>query len=400
MDAKRSYLDHNATAPVRPEVAEAMAHALKLPGNASSVHAEGRAARSAVERAREQVAALVGVEAKNVVFTSGGTEAANAVLTPTLRRAGEEGAELLLAGAAEHVCVLEGHRFPAGAFETIPVDGQGVVDLSWLAARMGRAGRALVSIQAANNETGVIQPVAEAAALVHARGGLLHVDAVQAAGKIPCDIKVLGADILTLSAHKLGGPKGVGAIVFASDDIEIGDRLIRGGGQERGRRAGTENVAGIVGFGVAAALSKAAATGTSVTAGVQTGVAGGTAGTAMLRDAAEARLRRLAPDVVVFGDKAPRLPNTLAFAIPGIRAETALIRFDLEGVAVSSGSACSSGKVRRSHVLAAMGVEPSLAEGAIRVSFGWDSTQNDVERFVGACEKLVAALYERRATAA
>ena len=383
----RSYLDHNATAPVRPEVAEAMARALTLPGNASSVHAEGRAARAAVERAREEVAALVGAEPKNVVFTSGGTEAANAVLTTSLRRVGEKGADLLLAGAVEHVCVLEGHRFPAGAFETIPVDGQGVVDLSWLSARMDGTGRALVSIQAANNEIGVIQPVAEAAAPVHARGGLLHVDAVQAAGKIPCNIKALGADVLTLSAHKLGGPKGVGVIVFASDDTDIGDRLIRGGGQERGGRAGTENVAGIVGFGAAAALAAVAdgPGGASITA---------------LRDAAEARLRRLVQDVVVFGEKAARLPNTLAFAIPGIRAETALIRFDLEGVAVSSGSACSSGKVRRSHVLAAMGVDPALAEGAIRVSFGWNSTEEDVDRLMAACEKLVATLYERRATAA
>ena len=386
----RSYLDHNATAPLRPEVAEAMARALTLTGNASSVHAEGRAARAAVERARDEVAALVGAEPKNVVFTSGGTEAANTVLTPSLRRAGEEGTDLLLAGAAEHVCVLEGHRFPVGAFERIPVDGQGVVDLSWLAARMERGGaRVLVSVQAANNETGVVQPVAEAAALVHAKGGLVHADAVQAVGKIPCNIKALRADVLTLSAHKLGGPKGVGAIVLASDEIEIGDRLVRGGGQERGRRAGTENVAGIVGFGAAAGLAARDAS-----------RAGAGAQASALRDAAEARLRALAPDAVVFGSGAARLPNTLAFAIPGLRAETALIRFDLEGVAVSSGSACSSGKVRRSHVLEAMGVAPALAEGAIRVSFGWDSTEEDVDRFMAACEKLVATLYERRATAA
>src|SRR5215218_6749823 len=257
MSAARSYLDHNATTPVRPEVAAAMARALALPGNASSVHAEGRAARSAVERAREEVAALVGGSARNVIFTSGGTEAANTVLTPSLRRVGDGDASLLLVGATEHPCVLDGHRFPAGQVERIPVDGQGVVDLSWLAARLQRAGgeRVLVSVQAANNETGVIQPVAEAAALVHRYGGLLHADAVQAARKIPCDIKALGADVLTLSAHKLGGPKGVGAIVFASDRIEIGDRLVRGGGQERGYRAGTENVAGIVGFGVAAELA-------------------------------------------------------------------------------------------------------------------------------------------------
>jgi cysteine desulfurase len=390
MDDGRSYLDHNATAPVRPEVAQAMARALALPGNASSVHAEGRAARGAIERAREQVAALVGASAKNVVFTSGGTEAANTVLTPSLRRTGERReASLLLAGATEHPCVLDGHRFATERVEKIPVDGQGVVDLSWLAARMDQAGgeRVVVSIQAANNETGVIQPVAEAASLVHRHGGLLHADAVQAAGKIPCDINALGVDVLTLSAHKLGGPKGVGAVVLASDEIEIGDRLVRGGGQERGLRAGTENVAGIVGFGLAAELAGRDRDGFSASSQalvltIQRGLFATTAG------------------AVVFGENAARLPNTLAFAIPGIRAETALIRLDLEGVAVSSGSACSSGKVRRSHVLEAMGVPPTLADGAIRVSFGWNSTERDADRFLSACEKLVATLYERRATAA
>jgi cysteine desulfurase len=392
----RSYLDHNATAPLRPEVAEAVARALALPGNASSVHAEGRAARAAVERARAEVAMLVAAEPRNVVFTSGGTEAANTVLTPSLRRAGEhEPVSLLLVGAAEHACVRDGHRFPRDRVGEVPVTPEGTVDLPWLAERLERLDgcRPLVSIQAANNETGVIQPVAEAAALTHRRGGLLHSDAVQAAGKIPCDIKTIGADVVTLSAHKLGGPKGVGALVLASDRIEIADRLIRGGGQERGYRAGTENVAGIVGFGVAAAL--AARDASRAGAGPQAGPNAGT-----LRDAAEARLRALAPDAVVFGSGAERLPNTLSFAIPGMRAETALIRFDLEGVAVSSGSACSSGKVKRSHVLDAMGVAPALADGAIRVSFGWNSTEVDVDRFIAACEKLLATLYERRAAVA
>jgi cysteine desulfurase len=390
MNDERSYLDHNATTPVRPEVAAAMARALALPGNASSIHAEGRAARSAVERAREEVAVLVGASARNVIFTSGGTEAANTVLTPSLRRVGDKAAaSLLLAGATEHACVRDGHRFPSDQVERIPVDKQGVVDLSWLGARMERAAgeRVLVSIQAANNETGVIQPVAEAAALVHARGGLLHTDAVQAAGKIPCDINAVGADVITLSAHKLGGPKGVGAIVLAADGIEIGDRLIRGGGQERGYRAGTENVAGIVGFGVAAELAGRDRDGFSATSQA-------------LVLSIQRRLSATATGAVVFGEDAARLPNTLAFAIPGVRAETALIRFDLEGVAVSSGSACSSGKVKRSHVLEAMGVPPALADGAIRVSFGWNSTEEDADRFLSACEKLVAALYERRATAA
>jgi cysteine desulfurase len=388
MDASRTYLDHNATAPMRPEVAEAVARALALPGNPSSVHAEGRAARAAVERAREQVAALVGAQPKNVVFTSGGTEAANAVLSPSLRRVGEEGASLFLPGAVEHVCVLEGHSFPADAVARIPVGRNGVVDLAWLEARLARhEGRALVSVQVANNETGVVQPVAEAAALVRAAGGLMHSDAVQAAGRLPVDIGALGADVLTLSAHKLGGPKGVGAIVFASDRIDIAERLVRGGGQERGRRAGTENVAGIVGFGVAAEI-----------AGRE--LDGEVARLRALRDTLERDLRRVALQAVIFAHGLERLPNTTAFAVPGLKAETALIALDLDGIAVSSGSACSSGKVRRSHVLEAMGVAPGLADGAIRVSLGWNSTPADVAAFVSGFEKLTERLYKRNANAA
>ncbi|HEX2555148.1 MAG TPA: cysteine desulfurase family protein [Microvirga sp.] len=385
---ERSYLDHNATSPLRPEAAEAMARALALPGNASSVHAEGRAARAVIEAARERVAALVGAAAKQVIFTSGGTEAANTVLSPAFRRAGEAGGDLLLAGAAEHPCILDGHRYPPAALERIPVGADGTVDLAWLAARLERTeGRALVSVQAANNETGILQPVAAAAALARARGGLAHTDAVQAAGRVPLDMAALGVDALTLSAHKLGGPKGVGAIVLASERLEIADRLVRGGGQERGYRAGTENVAAIAGFGAAAAA-----------VGLRLAEEG--ARIAALRDAAEAALRRIAPDAVVFGAGAPRLPNTFAFAVPGLRAETALIAFDLAGVALSSGSACSSGKVKRSHVLQAMGVEPALAEGAIRVSLGWNSTEEDVFRFAKACESVLASLYRRRANAA
>ena len=380
----RSYLDHNATAPVRPEVVDACARALSL-GNPSSVHAEGRAARAAVEAARAQVAAFVGAEPKNVIFTSGGTEANNLALSPALRRTGGPPPTRLLVGGTEHASVLDGHRFPANAAEPIPVDGDGVVDLAWLEARL-RDGPALASIQVANSETGVIQPVAAAAALVRAAGGLLHADAVQAAGRIPLDIAALGADLVTLSAHKLGGPKGVGALVVASDAILL-DRLVRGGGQERGQRGGTENISGIVGFGAAAQAAGAA-------------VAAEGARLRALRDACEAAVRRLAPAAVVFGEGAERLSNTLCFAVPGVKAETALIAFDLAGVAVSSGSACSSGKVGRSHVLAAMGVPPALAEGAIRVSFGWSSAEEDVARFAAAFEKLLAALYVRRADAA
>jgi cysteine desulfurase len=283
---------------------------------------------------------------------------------------------------------MDGHRF-GEAVERVPIDRDGVIDLGWLEARLAREAREriLVSIQTANNETGILQPVAEAARLTHEHGGLIHTDAVQAAGKVPLDMAALGPDVLTLSAHKLGGPKGIGAIVLASDEIMLGDRLLRGGGQERGFRAGTENVAGIVGFGVAAEIAARDLEREAIR------LAG-------LRQACEAELRRIAPDAVIFGGSVARLPNTLAFAIPGLRAETALIAFDLDGVAVSSGSACSSGKVRPSHVLDAMGVPAPLAEGAIRISLGWNSSEEDVKNFAAACERLVASLYKLRATAA
>jgi cysteine desulfurase len=384
---QRSYLDHNATSALRPEAAEVVLRALQMPGNASSAHAEGRAARALVEAAREAVAALVGAQPKNVTFTSGGTEAANTVLSPGFRRVGEAGPSILLVGAAEHPCVLDGHRFERA--ERIPVDGNGVVDLAWLQVRLESAvgETVLVSIQAANNETGVVQPVHEAAQLVHAYRGLIHTDAVQAAGKVPLDMAKLGVDAMTLSAHKFGGPKGAGAVVLASDRLEIASRLLRGGGQERGNRAGTENVAAAAGLGAAAKAVQA-----------RLGEEADRMGA--LRAHAEAALRRIAPEAVVFGGAAERLPNTFAFAVPGLRAETALIAFDLGGVALSSGSACSSGKVKRSHVLDAMGVEPGLAEGALRVSLGWNSTEEDVFRFAETCETVVASLYKRRASAA
>ncbi len=391
MTAKpRAYLDHNATTPVRPEVAEAIAHALMLPGNPSSVHGEGRAARAAVEQARRQVAGLVGAQAQNVVFTSGGTEANATVLSPGLmdcdggRDCVRVPASLLLYGATEHVCVRDGHRFPAGAFEAIPVDADGVADLGWIEARLDRlaaerpGARALISIHLANNETGVIQPLAEIVALARRHGALVHSDAVQAAGKIAIDIKALGVDVLTLSAHKLGGPKGVGAIVFRTGALELADKPLRGGGQERGWRAGTENVPGIVGFGMAAELAG-------------TALAQETLRLALLRDRLEAGVLALAPETAIFGKAAPRLPNTSAFATPGLKAETLLIKLDLAGVAVSSGSACSSGKVRRSHVLDAMGVDAALAEGALRVSLGWTTSEAEIDHFLTAYAKALAA---------
>ncbi|KLK93052.1 cysteine desulfurase [Microvirga vignae] len=386
---QRTYLDHNATSPLRPEAAEAVVRAMRLPGNASSIHTEGRAARAEIEGARVSVAKLVGAKAKNVIFTSGGTEAANLALTPSFRRLGQPDAARLFIGATEHPCVLNGHRFPADRVETVRVNENGILDLAWLETLLERAGdeRVLVSVQLANNETGVLQPMIEIAQLVHKHGGLVHTDAVQAAGRVPVDLGRLGVDALTLSAHKLGGPKGTGALVLASDQYEIGERLIRGGGQEKNYRAGTENVAAIAGFGAAAKLAL-------------TGLAQEAERLRHLRDLAEAHVRRIAPDALVVGSDAERLPNTFAFAIPGLKAETALIAFDLAGIALSSGSACSSGKVKRSHVLDAMGVEPTLSEGVLRVSLGWATTKEDVIRFAEACERVVGTLYKRKASAA
>ncbi|WP_046865285.1 cysteine desulfurase family protein [Microvirga massiliensis] len=380
---QRSYLDYNASAPVRPEAAAAMSAALALPGNPSSVHAEGRAARALVEQAREQVARLVGAKPSQVVFTSSGSEAAALALRPGLAAGGRASTERLLMSAVEHPCVLDGHGF--GEAERIPVDSDGVVNLDWLSERLDQdASGLLVSIQAANNETGVLQPVAAAADLVRGHGGVIHTDAVQVAGRLPLSIGDF--DAITFSAHKIGGPKGVGALVLG-DGVVPPSALLRGGGQERGRRAGTENVAGIAGFGAAAEAANAESVGEA-------------SRLLALRKEVEAHLRRLVPDVHIFGVRAERLPNTVAFSAPGLKAETLLIAFDLEGVALSSGAACSSGKVRRSHVLEACGVSAGLADGAIRVSLGWNSTQEDVSWFAGACERVFSSLYKRQASAA
>ena len=379
---ERVYLDWNATAPMRREAREALHDALALAGNPSSVHAEGRAARSLIERARAEVAALVGAKPADVFFTSGGTEANMLALTPAIETAGEKRPrERLLMSAIEHSSVRAGGRFPAEAIADIAVDADGRVNLAALAQVVAEAPRPLVSIMLANNETGVVQPVAEAAAIVHAAGGLLLVDAVQAVGRVPCDIGTLGADLLTLSAHKIGGPKGVGALVRGSEAIHLPDPLIRGGGQERGMRAGTENVAGIAAFGAAAAA-------------VRQQAAAEAAHMLALRNELEGGLRAISPNAVIFGagTGAERLPNTTLFALEGMKAETAVIAFDLEGVAVSSGAACSSGKVQPSHVLAAMGVSPALVRGAVRVSLGWTTTKADIDRFLDAWRKVSGAL--------
>jgi cysteine desulfurase len=377
---RRVYLDWNATTPLRPEAKAAMARAWEIGGNPSSVHAEGREARRLVEDARAAVAASVGADAANVVFTSGGTEANSLALTPGLRRGKGERVERLVVSAIEHASVLSGGRFTPETISTIGVTSDGIVDLARLRIQL-EGPPALVSIMLANNETGAIQPVAEAAEMVHAAGGLLHVDAIQALGKIPFDLASVGADLISLSAHKIGGPKGVGALVLA-EGVEGLSPLLRGGGQEKGRRAGTEDVAGIAGFGAAA---KAALSGREDDAGREQG----------LRERLEGVLKET-PGAVVFAEGTQRLPNTVLFALPGLRAETAVIGFDLAGIAVSSGSACSSGKVQPSHVVEAMGYGPELARGAVRLSLGWSTTSADIESALEAWRKLADGLLRGR----
>ncbi|MGJ5179674.1 cysteine desulfurase family protein [Bradyrhizobium oligotrophicum] len=374
--ADRVYLDWNATTPLRPEARQAMLAAIDLVGNPSSVHAEGRKARRLMEDARAVIARGLGAVARRVVFTSGGTEANGLALCPGLK-APAGPVQRLLVSAVEHASVLAGGRFAPTVVQTIAVDACGVVDIGRLAALLAGGPPALVSVMAANNETGVLQPISQLAETVHRAGGLLHVDAIQAFGKIPLDINAMGADLMTISAHKIGGPKGVGALVLGAGAEEV-IPMLRGGGQERGRRAGTENLAGIAGFGAAAAAALAA---------LQADRAQITA----LRDRLEAGLRRT-PGVTVFSSEAARLPNTTLFTAPGMKAETAVIGFDLEGVAVSSGSACSSGKVQPSHVLEAMGASSAAAQGAVRLSLGWSTSEADIDRCLEAWRKLSMTL--------
>jgi cysteine desulfurase len=381
MAAPRAYLDWNATTPLHPAARAAVVAALDGFGNPSSIHTEGRAARKIVEDARADVAALVQAEAENVVFTSGATEAANALLGEGL--AGCCGLDIAsglrrVVSAVEHAAVMAA----AGkAAAIIPVDHDGRVDAEALKAMLEADGPALVAIQLANNETGVVQDIPVLAVLIHAYGGALVVDAVQAPGKMPLDISALGADALFLSAHKFGGPKGVGALVFRDARTRLARAFIGGGGQERGQRGGTENLPGIAGMGAAAQVARAPDD------AVQTMI--------QLREGFESHLHHLSADVVIVGQRALRLPNTTCFAVAGLRAEQALIAFDLDGVAVSSGSACSSGKVKASHVLTAMGQPDWVKAGAIRVSIGPTTTFDDLER----CLTSLARQIQRRAQA-
>jgi cysteine desulfurase len=382
----RVYLDWNATTPLRREAKEAMAAAWDLAGNPSSVHTEGRQARRLIEEARYAIAGAVGALPRNVIFTSGGTEANALALSPGLRRGVERPAERLLVSAIEHASVLAGGQFPGHSIGTIGVTPSGVLNLQGLAEALQGGPPALVSLMLANNETGAIQPVTQAAEIVHAAGGVLHVDAIQALGKIPTDINALGADLMTLSAHKIGGPKGVGAVILA-EGVQGLAPLLRGGGQELGHRAGTENVAGIAGFGGAVEAALGALD--SQFGHLET-----------LRNRLEAGLRHT-PGLVIFAEDVARLPNTTLFTVPRLKAETAVIGFDLAGIAVSSGSACSSGKVQRSYVLDAMGFGPEFANGAVRLSMGWSTTNADIERCLEAWRKLAGTLLkgERRNTA-
>ncbi|MGY8678689.1 cysteine desulfurase family protein [Bradyrhizobium sp. UFLA05-153] len=369
----RVYLDWNATTPLRPEARAAMVAAYDLVGNPSSVHAEGREARRLVEAARAALARAVAGLPRNVIFTSAGTEANALALSRGLKGTSGGPMERLLVSAVEHASVLAGGRFPADAVSPIHVTRTGVVDVGHLKALLASGPPALVSIMAANNETGALQPVAEAARIVHEAGGLLHVDAIQVLGKIPFDINEISADLATFSAHKIGGPKGIGALVVAEGVTGL-EPLLRGGGQELGRRAGTENVPGIAGFGAA------------VTAAVQA-LAEDAERLRTLRNRLENGLRTV-PGTMIFSEDAGRLPNTTLFTAPGLKAETAVIGFDLEGIAVSSGSACSSGKVQPSHVLSAMGFDPKTAQGAVRLSLGWSTQEADINRTLEAWRKL------------
>ncbi len=382
MSKPRIYFDYNASAPLSEAAREAVIAALQITGNPSSVHQEGRASRALIEAARRDVAALCNAKPDHVFFTSGATEAATTLLTPVYKMGRSElRLSHLYVSATEHPCMLSGGRFAAENMTVLPVDHQGIVDLDVLEqalkAHDKSKGLPLVAVQWANNETGVIQPVEKIGALVKAAGGFFIVDAVQAAGRIALDIAAASADYLILSSHKIGGPKGVGAVVAISD-LVMPSALVRGGGQEKGHRAGTEALPLIAGFGAAAREALASSQeGSNLPRWSDE-----------IRTVIENGVRELAGDVVVHGAATERLPNTSFISLPGMKAETMQIAFDLGGIALSAGSACSSGKVGPSHVLAAMGFDDEC--GALRVSTEKSATMQDAEAFLTIFERLVA----------
>lgn len=384
MMLKRIYMDANAGAPLLTEVRSAYVAALEERANASSAHAEGRRAREIIESARLEIASAVHAKPENVIFTSGATEAAVLALTGGIQGGDRRPTGCVYIGATEHPCVMAGGRFPAHAVRRLPVDRSGVIDLEeldrTLRAHDSAVGAPLVALMLANNETGVIHPIAEAAQIVRRWGGYLFCDAVQGVGRVAVDIRELGVDLLTLSAHKLGGPQGVGALVTADPELTL-PPLLTGGGQERRRRAGTENVAAIAGFGVAAKLADHHL--------------GDMHRVSALRSELEAEILGVSPEAVIFGSEVQRVPNTTLFAVPHFSAATAMIGFDLEGIAVSAGSACSSGKMAASHVLEAMG-EPAGRAG-VRVSLTSDATAGDVEAFAFAWRAIYGRMRQSRA---
>ena len=364
MSAKRTYLDYNATTPLREEAREAMCAALEAEGNPSSVHAEGREARAIVEKAREEVAGFVNAEPAEVVFTSGATEANNWALAKVW--------DTIFAADIEHDSILAPAHASGAHVQEIALSPDGVIDLAALEEALGNGkterGKTLLTVQMANNETGILQPVAEIAKLARAHQAIVHTDAVQAVGRMSVDVRALKADLVSLSSHKIGGPKGAGALIIR-DGFHFSP-LLTGGGQERRRRAGTENVAAIAGFGAAAAAANRERE--------------DTARIRALRDKIEQEVRSRDADAHIIGSQSPRLANTSCIARPGIKAETQVIKLDLAGIAVSAGAACSSGKVGESHVLAAMGLPEDIRDSAIRVSLGHASTEDDVAAFLAA----------------
>ncbi len=367
MTQTRTYLDHNASSPLRPEARAAMLAALDVTGNPSSVHTEGRRARAVIETAREAVAALVGAKPGEVVFTSGASEANNCVIAA--------GWKTICVSAIEHDSVLAPARACGAKVIALPARSDGMVDLDAVADQLANAAgageRLLLSVMLANNETGVVQPVAAAAEFARAHGISLHVDAVQGPGRLSVNFATLGADTLTISGHKLGGPRGVGALIIR-DGVNL-PALIKGGGQERRRRGGTENVAGIAGFGAAAERVAREA--------------GQAARIKVLRDKLEAGIAAATPQAVIIGQSAPRITNTSCIAMPGRASETMVIRMDLEGVAVSAGAACTSGKIGANSVLVAMGLGPDITGSAVRVSLGPETTDTDIAAFLAAWQK-------------
>lgn len=389
-DGNLVYLDYNATAPLRPAARDSVVAALSQTGNASSVHTAGRSARGLIESAREQVAGLARAAAKNVVFTAGGTEANVMALTSDWFAEGRPvRLDRLFVSATEHPSVLSGGRFDPQMVEQVPVASNGIVDVEALLQRVAAAQadgeRVLVSVMAANSETGVVNPVAEIGVRLGETDAVFHVDAVQAAGRILVDVPRWGADAVSLSAHKLGGPQGAGALVLGAEDFRPSS-LLTGGAQENRRRAGTENVAAIAGFGAAAEIAA--------------DLDDECARMSRLRDFMEEGLRHIWSGTMIFGEGAERLCNTSCFAVPGVPSELALIALDLDGVAISSGSACSSGKVSVSHVLKAMGVDEGTARCALRVSLGWATEKPEIERFLEIWEKVSGRIRPGKAGAA